>query len=159
MMKTDFIKTNNPARVRSFFVLSTLLAGLQRGRSIQLVLILFAASALFGCSTTRPDYSGTPATDIVVTISCSEPNARFDGTVVTDGVSQHLSGNGTGTYKISGHKFICKFEKFDAPGSITISIFEAGHTIGNSSTTRPSGGVRAEIFRTPLQYHTIFTTF
>jgi len=159
MMKTDFISKNHPARLCSFFVLSTFRARLKRNQSIPSVLLILMVAWLSGCTNFKPDYSSTPATDIVVTITCSEPTARFDGTVETDGVIQHLAGNGTGTYKISGHKFVCKFQKSDAQGSITISISEAGHTIGDSSTTRPFGGVRAEIFRTPVQSHTLFTTF
>ena len=160
MMKPDFIKTNNPARVCSFFILATLKAGLKRGKSIPSVLFILTATWLSGCSTIHPhhDYSGIPATNIVVTITCSEPKTRFDGTIVCDGVSQLLSGVGSGSFSVSGHEFFCSFRKLDTPGSIAISVSEAGHSLGNSSTEAPSGGVRAEIFRTPLQYHTLFTT-
>lgn len=159
MMKTDFISTNNPARVCSFFILATLKAGLERCQLIPSLLVILTATWLSGCSTLHPDYSGTPATDIVVTVTCSDRSARFEGTVETDGVTEHMAGNGTGTYKISGHKFICKFTKVDAPGSISISISENGHNLGSSSKREPSGGVQAEIFRSPLANHTIFTTF
>jgi len=158
-MKTDLITTNSPARVCSFFIPGALLAGVKRFQSLLSIFTILTATLLPGCSAFHPDYSGTPATDIVVTITCGAPDARFEGTVVTDGVTEHLAGNGTGTYKISGHKFVCTFAKFDALGSISISISEAGHSLGSSSTRAPSGGVRAEISRAPLQFQTLFTTF
>lgn len=128
-------------------------------KAITLLLALSLTSLLFGCSTAslHRDYSGIPATDIVVTVSCSDPKMGFAGTIVSDGQSQQLSGVGSGTFQATGHEFVCSFRKTDADGLISISVSEAGKVLGSSRT--PDSGVRAEVLRTPLAQHTVFTTF
>ncbi len=122
---------------------------------------LFAAAAFVGCSTTSShrDFSGVPATDIAVTITCSDPDMRFSGTICSDGRSQKYSGMGSGAYHTSGHEVICSFKKLGSNGRITLSAAEMGQQPGGSSTTNKFGGVRAEFLRLPNEQRTIFTTF
>ena len=130
-------------------------------KSIRLFLTLVAVTVLLGCSTTPAsrNFSGIPATEILVTISCSEPSMRFTGTIVSDGQSEQLSGTGSATFHATGHEIICSFKKADVDGRISISVSEAGKNLGSSSTPQHLGGVRAEILRTSSKQHTLFTTF
>jgi hypothetical protein len=122
---------------------------------------LLAVILLLGCRAPAPHrgYSGLPATDIVVTVTCSEPGIGFAGTIVCDGRSEALSGTGRGTFGVTGHEFVCCFHKTGDGGRISISVAEAGQELGNSWTPKRSGGVRAELLRTPTAQHTIFTTY
>ena len=127
---------------------------------MKLIITLLAFTALLiGCGTnsTRQNYSGIPPTSIVVTVSCSDPNMGFSGTIVTDGRTNQLSGIGSGTFNVTGHEFVCSFKKEGANGLISISASEDGKVLGNSRT--PHDGVRAEFLRTPSAEHTVFTTF
>jgi hypothetical protein len=128
-------------------------------KTVTFLFALIAATFLIGCSTTsqRHDYSGIPATDIVVTVSCSDLKMGFTGTIVSDGQSRQLSGVGSGTFHATGHEIVCSFKKTDADGLISVSVSEAGKVLGSSRT--PHSGVRAEILRTPSTQHTVFTTF
>ena len=141
------------------------LDGAHTMKSITPRLILIAALVLSGCCSTtthqprQRDYSGMPATDIVVTISCSEPSMAFTGTIVSDGHTEQLSGTGSGTFRASGHEFVCSFKKTGREGRISISVSEGDQSLGSSSTPKRFGGVRAELLRTPSAQHTLFTTF
>src|SRR5580704_9690131 len=57
-------------------------------------LTIIAAVLLTGCATTSPphDYSGVPPTEIVATVSCSDPSIPFTGTIIADGHTKHYSG-------------------------------------------------------------------
>lgn len=122
---------------------------------------LIAVAFLAGCSTTshRRDFSGIPATDFTLCVTCGEPSIRYTGTIVSDGHSELVSGKGNGTYYISAHKIACSFKKTDADGRISLAVSEAGKTQGSSSTISRFGGVRAEVLRTPSEQHDVFTTF
>jgi hypothetical protein len=124
-------------------------------------LTLVVAIFLSGCNTTSPrcNYSGIPATEIIVTISCSEPSLRFTGTIVSDGHSEQLSGTGSATFHAKGHEITCSFKKTDVDGRISIAVSEAGKKLGSASTPQRFGGVRAELIRTPSKQHTLFTNF
>ena len=99
------------------------------------------------------------ATDIVATVSCSDPGMRFTGTIVSDGHVQKYSGVGSGTYHASGHEIVCSFKKLEADGRISLAVSEAGHQEGQSSTPDKFGGVRAELMRAPMEQSSVFTTF
>ena len=128
-------------------------------KTIPTLLALIAAAAFAGCSTTPSHhaYSG-PTTDIVVTVTCSNPDTRFTGSIVTDGHAVQSGGTGHATFHATGHEFVCSFKKTDPAGRISISVSEAGKELGNSSTGEKFGGVRAEVLRTPMVQHDIFTT-
>ena len=130
-------------------------------KTISSLLALAAATLLVGCSTTSPhrDFTGLPATDITVSLTCSEPSMTFTGTIVSDGQAEPLSGKGSGTFRATGHEFVCSFKKSEVEGRISISVSEDGKSLGSSSTSQRSGGVRAELLRTPSAQHTLFTTF
>ena len=51
-------------------------------KTITPLLTVIAMALLFGCGTAprHHDFSGTPTTDIVVTVSCSDPGMKFAGT-------------------------------------------------------------------------------
>jgi len=100
-----------------------------------------------------------PTTEITVTVTCSDPNMRFTGTICSDGRSQEYSGTGKGTYHASGHEILCSFKKVDSDGRIALSAGEMGQQLGESSTANKFGGVRAEFLRLPNEQRTIFTTF
>jgi hypothetical protein len=129
-------------------------------KTIPTLLALITAAAFTGCSTTpsQRDYSGMPATHIVATVSCSDPSMKFTGTIVSDGHSRQLSGIGSGTFRATGHEIICSFKKTGVDGQISISVSEADKQLGGSHTGSMAG-VRAEILRTPIEQHTVFTTF
>lgn len=118
-----------------------------------------AAAVLTGCATTSSQraYSG-PTTDIVVTVTCSNPNTRFTGSIVTDGHAVRTGGTGHGIFHATGHEFVCSFKKTDPNGRISISVSEAGKELGTSSTEDRFGGVRAEFLRTPAYQYDVFTT-
>lgn len=128
-------------------------------QTVTVLLALIAATCVVGCGTASHgrDYSGTPATDIAVTVSCSRPTMGFAGTIVSDGQSRQLSGVGSGTFHATGHEFLCSFQKTEADGVISISASQAGVPLGGVGT--PRGGVRAELLRTPWAQHTLFTSF
>ena len=130
-------------------------------KTIASLLAVIAATILVGCSTTSPhrDFTGLPATDITVSVTCSDPSMRFTGTIVSDGHPVQLGGTGHGTFSATGHEFVCSFKKTVADGQISISVSEAGKTIGSSDNGCKFGGVRAEVLRTPMEQHDIFTTF
>jgi hypothetical protein len=116
---------------------------------------------LAGCSTTSShrDTAGAAKTDIVVTVTCSNPNTKFTGTIVSDGRSVQLGGTGHGTFHASGHELVCSFKKDDSKGGISISVSEAGRNLGNSTIATKFGGVRAEIVRTAKEQHDTFTAY
>lgn len=130
-------------------------------KNITLLLTLIAGAFLFGCGTpTHRDFAGMPATAFAVTVSCSDASMRFEGTIISDGHSERLSGTGSGTFQATGHEIVCSFRKTSADGRISISVLEeAGKSLGSSTTAKPFGGVRAELLRTPSAEHTLFTTF
>ena len=129
-------------------------------KNIPTLLALIAAAVLTGCSTTPSQhaYSG-PTTDIVVTVTCSNPDTRFTGSIVTDGHAVQSGGTGHATFHATGHEFVCSFKKTDPDGRISISVSEAGKEFGNSSTGEKFGGVRAEIVRSLLARSDVFTTY
>jgi hypothetical protein len=122
---------------------------------------LIAAAILAGCTTTSPhhDYSGVPAAHFLVTVSCNKPGMKFTGTIVSDGHTENLAGSGTRTFHATGHEIVCSFKKTSPEGQISISVSEAGNDLGNSSTAKRFGGVRADIVRTSTAQNTIFTAF
>jgi hypothetical protein len=130
-------------------------------KTITSLLAIIALTALAGCSTTSSQraYSGMPVTEIVATVSCSDPGMRFTGTIVSDGHVQKYSGVSSGTYRASGHEIVCSFKKSGTDGKITLAVSEAGHQEGQSSTPVKFGGVRAELVRTLEAQSTLFTTF
>src|SRR6516162_8150163 len=119
---------------------------------------ILLAVVLAGCSTQPPhhDFSGMPQTKIVVTVSCSNPDTKFDGSIVSDGHPVHLSGTGHGTFHATGHELVCSFKKDGSDGQISISVSEDGTNLGNSNISTRFGGVRAEIVRTPMERHDTF---
>ena len=129
-------------------------------KTIPTLLALIAAAVLAGCSTTSSQraYSG-PKTDIVVTVTCSNPDTRFTGSIVTDGHAVQSGGTGHATFHTTGHEFVCSFKKTDPDGRISISVSEACKELGNSSTAEKFGGVRAEFVRALMARSDIFTTF
>lgn len=130
-------------------------------KTLTSLLSIVTTALLFGCATAprHHDYSGMPVTHIVVTVSCSAPDMKFSGTIVSDGSTEQLSGTGTTTYYATGHEFVCSFRKTGVAGRISISVSEAGESLGSSSTPEQFGGVRAELLRTSAVQHTVFTTF
>lgn len=130
-------------------------------KTITSLLSIVTMALLFGCATAprHRDYSGLAPTHIVVTVSCSEPDMKFTGTIVSDGSTEQLSGTGTITYYATGHELVCSFRKTGAAGRISISVSERGESLGSSSTSERFGGVRAELLRTPSAQHTVFTIF
>ena len=129
-------------------------------KTIPSLLAVIAATILVGCSTTSSQhaYSG-PTTDIVVTVTCSNPDTRFTGSIVTDGHAVQSGGTGHATFHATGHEFVCSFKKTDPDGRISISVSEAGKELGNSSTGEKFGGVRAEFVRSLLARSDVFTTY
>lgn len=125
------------------------------------LLTIVVALALAGCRTTssHPDSSAIAKTHIVVTVTCSNPDTKFTGTIVSDGHSVQLHGTGHGAFHASGHQFVCSFKKDASDGQISISVSEAGKDLGNSSIARKSGGVRADIVRTAIEHHDTFSAF
>jgi hypothetical protein len=130
-------------------------------KTIPSLLALFVTTILVGCSTKSPhrDFTGLPATDITVSVTCSEPSMRFTGTIVSDGQTEQLSGTGSATFHASGHEFVCSFKKAGDEGRISLAVSEAGKNLGGSETGCKRGGVRAELLRIPGERHDIFTTF
>jgi hypothetical protein len=124
-------------------------------------LTIIAAVLLTGCATTSPphDYSGVPPTEIVATVSCSDPSIPFTGTIIADGHTKHYSGTGSGTFHATGHEFVCSFKKTGKDGQISISVSEKGENKGNAYTSIQFGGVRAEFVRNRHEYHDTFSTF
>lgn len=125
------------------------------------LLPIIAALVLVGCRTksSHPDSSGTSKTHIVVTITCSNPDTKFTGTIVSDGHSVQLHGNGHGTFNASGYKLVCSFKKDASDGQISISVSEAGKDLGNARIATKFGGVRADIVRTAMEHHETFSAF
>lgn len=123
------------------------------------LLTTLVAVVLAGCSSTPPhrDFSGTPNTEIVVTVTCSNPNTKFTGTIVSDGHTVQLAGTGHGTFHAKGHELVCSFRKDDSDGAISISVSEAGNNLGNSNIATRYGGVRADIVRTAIAHCDTFT--
>ena len=131
-------------------------------KAMALLPAVIVTTIFAGCGTTSShrDYSDMPATDLMVTVTCSNPNTRFAGSIVTDGHSVPSVGTGHGTLHTAGHEFVCSFHKTDPDGQISISVSEAGKVLGGSTNAGHTlGGVRAEFLRTPLERHDIFTTF
>jgi hypothetical protein len=120
-----------------------------------------AAAILIGCGTTQThrNLSGIPPAKIDVTVSCSNPATKFEGTIVSDGHSKPFNGVGSRTFHATGHEMICSFKKTGAEGQISISVSEAGNNLGNAYTGHEFGGVRAEIVRTAAGPHQTFSTF
>lgn len=127
---------------------------------ITIILVtIVAAVVLTGCSTTSShrDSSGMAKTEIVVTVTCSNPDTKFTGTIDSDGHLAQVRGTGHGTFHASGHKFVCLFKKDGSDGGISISVSEAGKNLGSSSIATRYGGVRADIVRTAMEQHDAFT--
>jgi hypothetical protein len=114
---------------------------------------------LAGCSSTSShrDFSGTPTTEIVVTVTCSNPETKFSGTIVSDGHPVQLDGTGHGSFHAKGHELVCSFRKDGSDGAISISVSEAGNELGNSNIATKYGGVRADIVRTAMAHSETFT--
>ena len=123
------------------------------------LLTISAAVALAGCSTTpsHRDISGVAKTEIVATVTCSNPDTKFTGTIDSDGHLVHLGGTGRRTFHATGHEFVCLFKKDGSEGGISISVSEAGTNLGSSSIATKYGGVRAEIVRTGKEHRETFT--
>ena len=129
-------------------------------KTLPTLLALIAAAVLTSCRTTSSQraYSG-PTTDIVVTVTCSNPDTRFIGSIVTDGHAVQSGGTGHATFHATGHEFVCSFKKTDPAGRILISVSEAGKELGSSSTGEKFGGVRAEFARSLVARSDVFTTY
>jgi len=130
-------------------------------KNFLLPLTIIAMTILVGCRTVsrHRDFTGVPATDFTVSVTCGEPSMEFTGTIVSDGQTEHLSGTGSGTFQISGHEVVCVFRKSDPAGRIALKITKAGELVGQAMTDVTNGGVRAELLYTPEQQHTLFTSF
>ncbi len=130
-------------------------------RTTTLLLALIAAAIFAGCSTTSShhDFTGIPAADFTVAVTCGEPSTRFSGTIVSDGKTEHLSGTGRSTFQVSGHEIVCAFKKVDAVGRIHMKITKAGGLVGEATNDEKFGGVRAELLYAPDQRYTLFTSF
>lgn len=98
-----------------------------------------------------------PKTEIVVTVTCSNPSAKFTGTIVSDGQTVQLGGTGRGTFHAKGHELVCSFRKDGSDGAISISVSEADNHLGSSNIATKYGGVRAEIVRTAMEHHDTFS--
>lgn len=96
---------------------------------------------------------------MVITVTCSNPDTRFTGSIVTDGHAVQAGGTGRATFHATGHEFVCSFKKADPAGQISLSVSEAGKELGNSNTGEKFGGVRAEFVRSLLVQSDLFTTF
>ena len=125
------------------------------------LLAIVTAILLAGCRTnsSNADSSSIAKTHIVVTVTCSNPDTKFTGTIVSDGHSVPLHGTGHGTFNASGHQLVCSFKKDASDGQISISVSEAGKDLGNSSIATKFGGVRADIVRTAMEHHDTFSAF
>ncbi len=129
-------------------------------KSIPALFAVLTASTLIGCSTSsHRDFRGAPATEITVSVKCSEPHMKFSGTIVSDGHTAHLSGTGSGTFNARGHEFVCSFQKANSEGQISLSVSEGGKVLGNTSNSERLGGVRSEVLRSRSVNHTLFSTF
>ncbi len=128
-------------------------------KNIYAMITAFAFAALFGCASAPQNYGGSPATNIIVNVTCTDSGARFNGTITCDGQTERLVGIGQGSFPATGHAFACSFQKSDDAGKILLSVSEGGKNLGSSSTGGVSGGVRAELLRTPTEQQTLFTTF
>src|SRR5262249_47037397 len=128
--------------------------------NLSLCAAITAAAIFTGCGTMQSHHvSGSPAAKIDVTVSCSNPGTKFEGTIVSDGHSTSFKGSGCRTFHAAGHELICSFKKTGAVGQISISVSEAGNNLGNAYTGHEFGGVRAEIVRTAAAQCQTFTTF
>ncbi len=127
-------------------------------RTISLLTIA-AAAVLVGCGTTssHSDFSGMAKTKIVITVTCSNPDTKFTGTIDSDGHPVQLGGTGHGTFQATGHEFFCVFRKDGSDGALSISASEAGKNLGSSSIATKYGGVRVEIVRTGKEQRDTFT--
>lgn len=126
------------------------------------LLAVITVTIFVGCSTTsrHRDFSGIPATDFTVSVTCGEPSLGFTGTIVSDGHTEHLSGIGKGIFHTSGHEITCAFKKSEPRGRISLSISKTGGDhIGDAITDETNGGVRAELLYAPDQRRTLFTSF
>jgi hypothetical protein len=125
------------------------------------LLTIVAALVLAGCRTksSHSDSAAMPKTDIVVTVTCSNPDTKFTGTIVSDGHSVQLHGAGHGTFHATGHQLVCSFRKDASDGQISISVSEAGNDLGNANIATKFGGVRADIVRTAMERHDTFSAF
>jgi hypothetical protein len=122
--------------------------------SLLTIVLVFA-----GCTTKSPrrEVAGIAKTEIVVTVTCSNPNTKFAGTIDSDGHTVQLIGKGHGTFHATGQEFVCLFKKDDTDGRISVSVSEGGNNLGNSSIATKFGGVRADIARKATN-HTTFTS-
>lgn len=126
--------------------------------------LLASVFFLSGCETEKPTstaakFTGIPPKALTVTVTCSDQNTRFMGSITTDGETDHLVGMSSGTYQTSGHEIFCEFKKTDKCGRITLTVSSNGKKLGNSSTDEDFGGVRADLFFAPPKEHALFTTF
>jgi hypothetical protein len=98
-------------------------------------------------------------THIVVTVTCSNPQTQFTGTIVSDGHPVQLRGTRHGTFHASGYELVCSFKKNASDGAISVSVSEAGNNLGTSNIATKFGGVRAEIVRKATERHETFSAF
>jgi hypothetical protein len=122
------------------------------------LLTIVGPIVLAGCSTTSSHHdAGKAKTEIIVTVTCSNPKTNFTGTIDSDGHSVQLGGKGHGTYRVTGQQFVCLFKKDGTDGRISISVSEDGNNLGNSNIATKFGAVRADIARTAMERHETFT--
>ena len=126
-------------------------------------LALIAVVALAGCATPPPppkSFAGIAPSEFTVTVTCSNPTARFTGMIVADGQCENWVGIGGGTYHATGHEVVCAFRKTaGVAGKISLAVSRAGVRLGESNTDDKNGGVRAELLYAPPEEHALFTTY
>jgi len=120
-------------------------------KNIHTLILPLLATLLLSCRTPQPQNSSStsPVSHITLAVTCSDPTMFFTGTIVRDGNIRQVSGTGSGTFDITGNEIVASFKKSGAKGRISIEGSEAGVKLGNASTDRNAGGVRAEFHRTP----------
>jgi hypothetical protein len=122
---------------------------------------VLAVAAFAGCATENSvqKYSGISPKEVTVTVTCSDPNTRFGGTIITDGQAEHWIGIGSATFHASGHNIMCQFRKTADAGRLSLAVSRAGVPLGDSSTDDKFGGVRAELVSASPQESVLFTTY
>jgi hypothetical protein len=116
-------------------------------KTVSSLLALLATTILIGCSATSShrDSTGLHATDITVSVTCSEPSMRFTGKIISDGHTEQLSGAGSGTFHARGQEFVCSFKKTDADGQISFTVSVTGKKLGDISTSEKYGEITARV--------------
>ena len=135
-----------------------------RGSFLVPVLTFIVLVILFmvtGCADMQRDEGvrmDNPPTDILLTVTCSDPKAPFTGTLAVDGVVTPVSGVGAGTYHGVGHGLNCTFKKAATDGDIALTASQAGSVLGSTHTDAPFGAVQVKIFRSANLDYTYFNT-